>query len=99
MWAYRVPGGQGVGLQGPGGPRGRPTGFQGVKGRPADSQRVKGWAYRIPGGQQGGLMGLLIMLKAYMPIYKGALQKLLSGFSVNGVGGREGGTPLTEKIR
>ena len=30
--AYRVPGGQGVGLQGPRGSRGRPTGSQGAKG-------------------------------------------------------------------
>ena len=30
-WAYRVPGGQGIGLQGPRGSRGRPAGYQGVK--------------------------------------------------------------------
>ena len=30
--AYRVPGGQGVGLQGPRGSRGGPRGSQGVKG-------------------------------------------------------------------
>ena len=30
--AYRVPGGQGIGLQGPRGSRGRPTGSQRVKG-------------------------------------------------------------------
>ena len=42
-----VPEGQGVGLQGPRGSRGRPTGSQGVKG----------WAYRIPGGHGLGLQG------------------------------------------
>ena len=31
-WAYGVPGGQGVGLEGPRGTRGRPRGSQGVKG-------------------------------------------------------------------
>ena len=31
-WAFRVPGGQGVGLEGPKGLGGRPTGSQGVKG-------------------------------------------------------------------
>ena len=35
--AYRVPGGQGVGLQGPRGSRGRPTGAQGSRGRPTGS--------------------------------------------------------------
>ena len=42
-----VPKGQGVGLQGPRGSRGRPTG----------SQRVKGYAYRVQGGQGVGLEG------------------------------------------
>ena len=41
-------GGQGVGLQGPRGSRGRPTGSQGAKGL----------AYRVPGGQGVGLQGL-----------------------------------------
>ena len=40
-------GGQGVGLQGPRGPRSRPTG----------SQRVKMWAYWDPGCQGVGLQG------------------------------------------
>ena len=40
---YRVSGGQGVGLQGPRGSRGRPT----------RSQEVKGKAYKVPGGQGG----------------------------------------------
>ena len=31
-WVYRVPRGQGVGIQGPRGSRGRPTGSQGVTG-------------------------------------------------------------------
>ena len=31
-YTYRVPGGQGVGLEGPLGPRGGPTGYQGVRG-------------------------------------------------------------------
>ena len=31
-WGLQVPRGQGVGLQGPKGSRGRPTGFQGVEG-------------------------------------------------------------------
>ena len=31
-WAYRVSGGQGIGLLGPRGSRGRPKGSQGVKG-------------------------------------------------------------------
>ena len=31
-WAYKVPEGQGVGLQGLQGSRGMPTGFQGVNG-------------------------------------------------------------------
>ena len=39
--------GQGVGLQGPMGSMGRPSGSQGVKG----------WAYLIPGGQGVGLLG------------------------------------------
>ena len=42
-----VPGGQGVGLQGPRGSRGRPRGSQGVEGL----------AYRVPGGQGVGLKG------------------------------------------
>ena len=42
--AYRVQEGQGVGLQGLRGSRGRPKGSQGVKGS----------AYRVPGGQGGG---------------------------------------------
>ena len=45
--AYRVPGGQVVGLEGPRGSRGGPTGSQGAKG----------WAYRIPGGKGVGLQG------------------------------------------
>ena len=45
--AYRVPGGQGIGLQGPRGSRGRTTG----------SQRVKGKAYRVSGGQGVDLKG------------------------------------------
>ena len=40
--AYRVPGGQGVGLQGLRGSRGRPTGSEGSKGRPPGSEGVKG---------------------------------------------------------
>ena len=39
--AYRVPGGQRVGIQGPRGSRGRLSGSKGVKGE----------AYRVPGGQ------------------------------------------------
>ena len=42
-----VPGGQGVGLEGPRGSRGRPSGSQGVKG----------WAFRVPGGPGVGLQG------------------------------------------
>ena len=42
-----VPGGQGEGLQGLRGSRGRPTGSQGVKEK----------AYRVPGGQGVGLQG------------------------------------------
>ena len=45
--AYRVPGDRGVGLEGPRGSRGRPTG----------SQRVKGYAYRVLGCQGLGLQG------------------------------------------
>ena len=44
-WAYRVPGGQGAGLQG----------LEGSRGRPAGSQGVKGKAYRVSGGQGVGL--------------------------------------------
>ena len=44
--AYRVPGGHGLGLQGPRGSRVRPTGSQGVKGEvsgvPKDQQRQHG---------------------------------------------------------
>ena len=43
--AYRVLGGQGVGLQGPRGSRGRPTG----------SQEFNGLAYRVTGGEGVGV--------------------------------------------
>ena len=43
----RVPGCQGVGLEGPRGSRVRSTGSQGVKE----------WPYRVPGGQGVGLHG------------------------------------------
>ena len=36
-WAKRVLGGQGVGLQGPRGSRGRPAGSQGARGRLSES--------------------------------------------------------------
>ena len=42
-----VPGGQGVGLEGP----------MGSKGGPRGSQVVMGWAYRLPEGQGVGLQG------------------------------------------
>ena len=42
---YRVPGGQGLGLQSLWGSRGKPSGSQGVQG----------WAYRVPKGQGEGL--------------------------------------------
>ena len=40
-WAYRVPGGQGIGLQGP----------RESSDRPTRSQVVKGQALSVPGGQ------------------------------------------------
>ena len=46
---FRVPRGQGEGLQGPRGSRERPTGSQGVKGK----------AYRVPRGQGGGVRWLV----------------------------------------
>ena len=48
-----VPGGQGVGLQGPRGSRVRPTGSQGVKGE------VSG----VPKDQQRHLMGALMIVE------------------------------------
>ena len=55
--AYRVPGEQGVGLQGPRWSRGRPTGSQEVKGWAYWVLGIKGWVYRAPGGQRVGLQG------------------------------------------
>ena len=65
--AYRVPGGQGVGLQGPKGLWGRLTGSQGATGWPTGSQGSIGWptgsqgvkrlAYRVPGSQGVSLHG------------------------------------------
>ena len=46
---YRVPGVQGVGLEGTKGSRGMPTGSQGVKGKD----------YRVPGDQGVCLQGLM----------------------------------------
>ena len=42
--AFRVPGGEGVGLQGLMGSRGRPMGYKGSRSGPTGSQGVKGWA-------------------------------------------------------
>ena len=55
--AYRVPGGQGVGLQGLRVSRGRPKGSQGVKGYAYGVPGGLGVAYRVPGGLEVGLEG------------------------------------------
>ena len=64
------PRGQGVGLEGLRGSRGRLSGSQGSRGTPTGSQGVKGEAYRVPWGYRVGLMSLLMIHRAYMPVYK-----------------------------
>ena len=48
--AYRVPGGQRVVLQGPRGPRGRPTRYQGVKGKALSVPGSQGVGNKVLGG-------------------------------------------------
>ena len=56
-WAYRVSGGQEVGLQCPRGSRGRPKGSQGSGQKGPSGSRVGPWTYRVPGGKGVGQKG------------------------------------------